>query len=147
MENTEKIFVCNTFTDKYEEVEVSKEVATVYKRTGWCIEKQDQKFFDNEIQFSQLIGGNDEAYENFNEFINNRNTPERYIENKERISELKEAITLLKPEEQLVIKELFFNNKSQQDISDEYGIKQTTVSLKKRHALLKLKLILEEGNY
>jgi hypothetical protein len=47
MNNTEKVKVIafNTLTNKFEEIFVSKEIADVYKRTGWNIKDNDESFF------------------------------------------------------------------------------------------------------
>lgn len=142
MENTEKVSVFNTVTKKYEKVEVSKEVAAAYKRTGWNIDDNDKSFFKHETQFSQLIGGQDNAFENFSEFIDEENIPEKILEKRERYINLYWALSLLEPEERLIIEEMYFKNKTQQDIFIEYGIKQTTVSYRKRKIIKKLKKLL-----
>lgn len=71
-----KISVYNTITRKEEEVEVSEEIYTTYRRTGWNIQDNNQSFYSHEIQWSGLIGGDDENYENFKEFIDLEHSPE-----------------------------------------------------------------------
>ena len=68
--------VFNTCTREYEEVAVTEEVYRTYYRTGWNIKDNNQRFFDNEIQMSGMIGSQDGAYENFREFVDTINTPE-----------------------------------------------------------------------
>lgn len=48
---------------------MSNEVRTHYNRTQWNIDDNDESFFKHEIQFSALIGGHENASENFREFI------------------------------------------------------------------------------
>ena len=64
------ISIKNTFSGKYENIEVSEEVYTAYMRTGWNIKDNDDSFFKHQIQFSALLGNIDDAVENFKEFIN-----------------------------------------------------------------------------
>lgn len=142
MENTEKIIVCNTFTDKYEEVEVSKEVAIAYKRTGWCIEKRDQKFFDNEIQFSQLIGGKDGAYENFREFISGSDELQENVEKEELVESLYMALKILDEKEIEIIVLLFFKKLTEREVAEIKGISQPMIHRKKQRILKKLKKFL-----
>ena len=68
--------VYNTLTARYESVRVSEEVYHVYMRTNWNIEDSNKRFYKHEIQFSSLTGGEDGAFENFDEFIDTEHTPE-----------------------------------------------------------------------
>ena len=65
--NTMRVY--DTISKKIVEVEVSNEVRTHYNRTQWNIDDNDESFFKHEIQFSALIGGHENAFENFREFI------------------------------------------------------------------------------
>ena len=47
--------VLNTFTNKYETVEVSEKVYKEYMRSGWKIKDNDKSFFKHQIQISSLI--------------------------------------------------------------------------------------------
>ena len=71
--------VYNTVTHRNEEVEVTREVYHAYRRTGWGIENNDASFFAHEIQMSGLIDGEDGAYENFKEFIDTENIPDKTV--------------------------------------------------------------------
>ena len=53
------VYVYDTISGKYTEVEVSCEVYTQYNRTKLAIENNNSSFFEHEIQFSALIGGKD----------------------------------------------------------------------------------------
>lgn len=64
--NTVRVY--DTISKKVVEVEVSDEVYTQYKRTKWAIENNNSSFYEDEIQFSALIGGHENAFENFKEF-------------------------------------------------------------------------------
>lgn len=65
--NTVRVY--DTISKKVVDVEVNDEVRTHYNRTQWNIDDNDESFFKHEIQFSALIGGHENAFENFREFI------------------------------------------------------------------------------
>lgn len=67
--NNRTVKVYDTITGKMVDVEVSQEVYNAYMRTEWNIHDNDESFYEHEIQFSMLIGGDDGAFENFREFI------------------------------------------------------------------------------
>ena len=69
MAKTYTLTVFNTCTSQYEKVEATKEVYNEFRRGEWRIEKNDDKHRANETLFSELIGGNDGAFENFRECI------------------------------------------------------------------------------
>ena len=76
---SEKVYVLNvynTMTGQYELIQVTKEVFQTYRRTKWNIEDSTERFFKHETQMSSLIGGENEGYERFHEFIDYENTPE-----------------------------------------------------------------------
>lgn len=79
MNNTEKIIVFNTLTNELQEVYVTPEVAQTFKRTGWNIKDDDKSFFKHEIQMSALVGGQENAYENFREFVSDTNNMQRLL--------------------------------------------------------------------
>lgn len=64
MTKTYTLTVFNTCTSQYEDVEVTKEVYNEFRRGEWRIEKNDDKHRANETPFSELIGGDDGAFEN-----------------------------------------------------------------------------------
>lgn len=142
MNNTEKVFVKNTFTNKYEEIEVSKEIATAYKRTGWNIDDNDESFFDHEIQFSQLIGGAEGAFENFKEFICDSNELQENLEEKVLIEQLHIALTNLDKKEKEIIDLLFFKKLTEREVAEIKGISQPMIHRKKQRILKKLKKFL-----
>ena len=76
---SEKVYVLNvynTMTGQYELIQVTKEVFQAYRRTKWNIEDSTERFFKHETQMSSLIGGENDGYERFHEFIDYDNTPE-----------------------------------------------------------------------
>lgn len=73
--NTVRVY--DTISKKEVEVEVSDEVRTHYNRTQWNIDDNNESFYKHEIQFSALIGGVDEAFEDFHEFLTDKDVTER----------------------------------------------------------------------
>ena len=68
--------IYNTMTGEFELVQVTKEVFQTYRRTKWHIEDSTERFYKHETQVSSLIGGENDGYERFHEFIDYDNTPE-----------------------------------------------------------------------
>ena len=69
---SEKVYVLNvynTMTGQYELIQVTKEVFQAYRRTKWNIEDSTERFFKHETQMSSLIGGENDGYERFHEFM------------------------------------------------------------------------------
>ena len=63
----------------------------------------------------------------------------------ERIKELGIAITTLKPVEKRVIIDIYFNNKTQLEIAEEIGVRQSYISRIKTRAIKKLKAWFEKN--
>lgn len=61
--------IYNTMTGEFELVQVTKEVFQTYRRTKWHIEDSMERFYKHETQMSSLIGGENDGYERFHEFI------------------------------------------------------------------------------
>ena len=61
--------IYNTMTGEFELVQVTKEVFQTYRRTKWHIEDSTERFYKHETQMSSLIGGENDGYERFHEFI------------------------------------------------------------------------------
>ena len=115
MNNKFQLSVYNTFTRKIEEIEVTEEIYKVYKRTGWNIKDNNSSFYNHEIQFSGLIGGNDEGYENFDEFICNEEDPLYKVVNNTTLQSMRKVFKSLEAGEQKIILEIFINKKSERE--------------------------------
>jgi hypothetical protein len=96
----------DTLKNDYIEVEVTKVVFDCYRRTGWNINKNNQKHAHNTIPFSSLCGPYD-INENFTMFASEAENPEQICEAKETSRILIEAIKKL-PENEKVVIELIF---------------------------------------
>lgn len=133
-----KICVYDTITKKYVEIDGGKKLLTEYNRTQWNIENNDTAFFAHEIQFSQLIGGNDGAFENFGEFITEQDpTFDEAVKNM-YIEKVLEAVKKLKRSDRELIRMIYFENMSEHDCARHYGISCKNINKKKVRILSKL---------
>ena len=131
--------VYNTLTGEYEDVEVSEELYITYKRTGWGIENNDASFYDHEIQLSGLIGGENDNYENFHEFVDDENTPEDIVIDAEIKRAIRESVSALDKEEQHLVSALYEEGVSEREYARRTGIPQRTINHRKERILEKLR--------
>ncbi|MBQ3177469.1 MAG: sigma-70 family RNA polymerase sigma factor [Clostridia bacterium] len=136
--------VYNTLTKQYEEVVVTKKVYDTYRQTEWNIKDNDESFYDHEIQISGLIGGEDDAYENFREFIDDVNIPEYIFMTREGMMEVRKAVCVLPMQERNLIIALYYERLTENEYADKIGVSQQYVSKSKKKILKKLKLFLEK---
>lgn len=142
MNKIEKVKVFNTLTGKFEEVEVTAEIATVYRRNAWNIKDNDESFFDHEIQISSLIGGSDNAYENFREFKSMSRDVQDEFEEKLLVEKLHMVLADLDETDYRIIYLLFHEELSERDVADIIGVSQPVLHRKKRKILKKIKIFL-----
>ena len=128
-----------TLTDEYEDVEVSKELYVTYKRTKWGIENNDASFYDHEIQLSGLIGGENDNYENFHEFIDDVNTPEEIVIDAEIKRAVRESVSTLDKEEQQLVFAQYEEGVSESEYARRTGIPQRTINHRKERILEKIR--------
>ena len=131
--------VYDSLTGKYNNVPVTEEVYHAYKRTGWNIDDNNTSFFDHEIQFSQLIGGEDGAYENFREFVSDRNATADAALKSIRAEQLKIILPTLTKKEQEVLKLLYFDGYSTVEVGELLGISKQAVNKRRRSAFEKIR--------
>lgn len=114
-----------------------------YYRTGWNIKDNNQKFFDNEIQMSGMIGSQDGAYENFREFVDTINTPENIALEQMMIEALYQAISALSAEEQALVQGLIFNGMTEREYAEQMGVYRNAIHEKKVRVIKKIKKFIE----
>ena len=136
------VCVYDTISKSYVEVEVSYEVCTQYNRTKWAIENNNSSFYNHEIQFSALIGGNDGTFENFREF-RIENSVEKEVISKLFTEKLYECLNLLSASDRQLIEMLFFEGKTERECAAYYGISQKNINKKKKRILCNLHKLLE----
>lgn len=126
--------VYDTITGKMVDVEVTPEVYREYMRTEWGIKNNNNSFYEHEIQFSALIGGNDDAYENFDEFIQDDDYEDDII-NKIYLERLLGVMKQLSKDDRELIDLMFYKNMSEEQIAEMKGVTQQNISQKRRRIL------------
>ena len=143
MAKTYTLTVFNTCTSQYEKVEATKEVYNEFRRGEWRIEKNDDKHCANETLFSELIGGNDGAFENFREFIDNSLNPESIFAENAPIKALYSAIRMLSDLDKQLLQALFFDGMTEREYAERAGVFRNAVHKRKARILAKLKKSME----
>ena len=141
------ISVRNTTNGKYENVEVTEEVYTAYMRTGWNIKDNDDSFFKHQIQFSALLGNIDDAVENFKEFINAVEDVEEITEKNLTLETLIKVLKELNQDERELISLIFYQNKTEVNCAEKYGISQQFINKKKKRILCKLNKLIRNQKF
>ena len=136
------VCVYDTISKKVVEVEESDEIYTHFKRTKWAIENNNSSFYEHEIQFSALIGGHENAFENFKEFMTDYDV-ENETDRKMFIEKLYNCLELLSESERELIVMLYFENKTERECAEFYGISQKNINKKKAKILCKLHKLLK----
>ncbi|MGN0613161.1 MAG: hypothetical protein ACI4JB_04605 [Porcipelethomonas sp.] len=138
-----KLRVYDNISKKIVEIEVNDEVYTHFKRSKWATENNNRTFYEHEIQFSALIGGRENAFENFKEFKTDYDV-EKETDRKILIERLYECLDFLAESERKLIIMLFFENKTERECAEFYGISQKNINKKKAKILCKLNKLLEK---
>ena len=143
---SEKVYllkVYNTTTGEYESVQVTKEIFEAYRQTAWNIRADDRRFYAHQTQFSVLMGSEEDNFDNFQEFIDEDNTPENsFLESYARRS-LHNILNMLTPDEYRLVYALYYQNLSENDYAERIGISQQAVHKRKKRILKKIKSFLE----
>ena len=135
--------VYNTITGTTEDVEVSEAVYNGYRRGGWSVDYNDQRFHNHETAFSELKGGLDGAYENFDEFRSEQDNPERLVIEKLTSQQLLTALDLLDETERSLLRLLFVDGKSVREAAAICGVSHNAVHKKKQRLQKFLQKFLE----
>jgi RNA polymerase sigma factor (sigma-70 family) len=126
---------CIPVNGKY--YETTKEVYQVYyqmDRRERYLEERDLK--KGVVNFTDMGNG----YCSVEEVLSDKDMDvEEEVTNKIMIEAVLEAINFLEEEEKILIQELFFNGKSQRELSKECNIPLMTISNRKRKILEKLR--------
>lgn len=137
------LYVHNTITGKTEKIEVTKEVYIVCRRTEWNIKDNDESFSKHEIQFSSLIGGENENYENFHEFIDFESALDVIHEKEMLYKELNFIIESLSSKDKELLFALFEDGLTELDYARKINVTQQAISKKKLKILKKIKKLLK----
>ena len=123
---------------------ITKEVFQTYRRTKWNIEDSTERFFKHETQMSSLIGGENDGYERFHEFIDYDNTPENQAIEEMVFQSLHNVLELLPPKDYELIYELYFKNHTERECAQRLGMSQQAIHERKKRILKKIKNNLDE---
>lgn len=134
--------IYDSATGAYHDVEVSREIFNCYRRTAWGIQKNDKRFYANEIQFSSLIGGLNQAFENFAEFRTTAGDPQQILCDAVVPQRIAEAFQILSPSERRIIQLLVIEGNSERWYAKRTGLPQKTISNRKLRALKKMRRFL-----
>ena len=138
--NTVRVY--DTISRKVVEVEVNDEVCTNFKRTKWTIENNNRSFYDHEIQFSALIGGHENAFENFREFVTDYDIEEE-ADRKMFVERLYDCLDLLSESERELIIMLYFENKTERECAKKLCTSRQNIHKNKKQILCKLYKLLK----
>lgn len=141
--NKKIVKVYDTFTGKVVDVEVTKEIYDEYMRTEWNIHDNNESFYDHEIQFSMLIGGENGAFENFHEFITDDDSTAGTALSKAAFNEVMVAVAKLKKSDRELIHLIYFCEYTEQECSVLLGTTQQNINKKKKRILANIYKLME----
>lgn len=139
-----KLYIYNTLTKQIEEVFVSKEIYEYYRRSNWNEKKKDFYYHKNTYPISNLVGGDNNAYENFHEFLSDSYNPEEQYIEKELVTRVMEGFSKLCEEDKEMLCDIYIQKKTMREYSEYAGIPLMTAQYRKRKILEKLKKYLEK---
>lgn len=116
-------------------VSVTEEVYRAYKRPEWRELRQRQRNAGMRFSLDMIIEAGFEIADDSDLIV-------EVVEEKELLDMLNKALDELDDDERFLITELFYNNKSEEILSSEIGIPQTTINYRKRKTLQRLKQLL-----
>lgn len=141
--NKKTLKVYDTCTGKYVDVEVSTEIYEAYMRTGWNIHDNNESFYEHEIQFSALIGGKNDCFENFHEFVTeSEDTIETSCKNT-LLSDAQSAISHLKKTDKQLLQMIYIKEYSEQKCAELLGTSQQNIHKKKKRILSNINKLLK----
>lgn len=138
-----KVRIYDTISKNIVEIEVSDTIYTQYNRTEWNIKNNNNSFYEHEIQFSALIGGTDNAFENFREFITEYDETEKKAVHKVLVKRLYDCLNFLPENDRKLIEMIFFEEKSERECAEILCISQQNLHKKKKRVLANLNKFLK----
>ena len=136
--------VHNTITGRAEDIEVDEAVYNGYRRSGWTVKRNNDRFRENEIPFSDLKGGMDGAYENFEEFRSEQDDPEKIVMKALAQRDLQSVLADLTDSEHELLRAFYDERKSVRQVAADMGLPHMTVQSQKARLLRRLKKLLEK---
>ncbi|SDB40151.1 RNA polymerase sigma factor, sigma-70 family [Ruminococcaceae bacterium FB2012] len=131
--------IYDTISGKTVYVDVTAKVYEAYMRTEWNIHDNNETFYEHEIQFSMLKGGEGDWYENFREFVNDSEmtaVPALY--------DLRAALSKLKSSDRKLIHLIYFCEYTEQECAKLLATSQQNIHKKKKRILANIHKLLEK---
>lgn len=132
--------------------EASEEVIAVLRTTERKMQyqeydlKTERTVIDPKTQSIRVIPSREDSYERLLEqdvqFVGENQTEEMVIQNMQ-VEQLYKALSLLSEDERYLIRQLFFEERTERDLAEELKIYHNAVYKRKNRILKKLKNILE----
>lgn len=141
--NKKTVKVYNTFTGKMVDVEVTPEIYEAYTRTEWGIKNNDNSFYEHEIQFTLLIGGEKSAYENFHEFILDGDPTADNAIRMDNLNKLRKSLEQLDTQDLELITLIYYCGMSEKEYAEKIGTSQQNIHKKKKRILANLYKLIE----
>ena len=135
--------VYSAISGQAEDIEVNEAVYNEYRRGGWRVDNNDRSFREHETPFSDLKGGLDGAYENFDEFRAEHNDPAQLVVSALTQQDLRRAFACLAEDERELLQALIIEGKSERQTAAAMGVPRMTISDRKTRLLRKMRRILE----
>lgn len=132
--------------------EASEEVIAVLKMTERKMQYQEydlkveQTIIDEEKQTVTVIPSREDSYERLSEtavqFVDQTQGIEEQVIHRLEVKQLYKALSLLSDDERYLIKQLYFEERSERDLAKEMGIYHNAIHKQKKQILARLKKIL-----
>ncbi len=129
-----------TIVVKHQRVEVSKAIYYAYHEARETERYQNKVIHQLELSLERF---QEEGVHIELQFTLYQQTIEDKLIEQEQLQKLTLALAALNPEERLLIRELFFNGKSERDLSAKIAVPQKTINDRKKKALMKLRHLIE----
>ena len=131
--------VYDTLKERHVNVPVSEEVYNEYMRGKWAIKDQDKKYYAHEIQLSQLVGGDDDNFDNFGEFVSEEDDPYEIMRHESLLKILQEELDKMDYWSRNLIESLYFDDMSEREYAEMVGLPHATVNYQRNAILKKIK--------
>lgn len=139
---SKKSYIIHTYdpaTRQIERVTVTREVFNACRRTAWNMKDNKKTFFKHEIQMSSLIGGEDGNYENFREFIVDRDEVDRVVAQRLLHDALHRALDELSEADYDLINATYFDGKTLAEYGTEKKLSVSSLCERRQRILRDLK--------
>lgn len=118
--------------ERYMERDLKRETVAIdmaNERVVFCASREDsfERLSENDVQF-----------------VSNERLPEDVVIEKMMVEKLLKCLALLDHSEQMLIKALYFQEKTERQLSEETGVHYSTIHSRKKKILEKLKKMLEK---